>query len=132
VSVHVRLRVASEAYAVPVQQVLEVADLGRVWAVPRARPELLGVRNLRGQILPVIDLTLLFGLLRTGPPTRLLVTGAGGRQAGFAVDEVSGVGQLGDPAEETESGLLLGAALSEGDLVGVIDVVRVFDVLEQA
>jgi purine-binding chemotaxis protein CheW len=132
VSVHVRLRVASEAYAVPVQQVLEVADLGRVWAVPRARPELLGVRNLRGQILPVIDLTLLFGILRTGPPSRLLVAEAGGRQAGFAVDEVSGVGELGDPAEETESGLLLGAALSEGDLVGVIDVVRVFDVLEQA
>jgi chemotaxis signal transduction protein len=131
VSVHVRLRVASEAYAVPVQQVLEVADLGRVRAVPRARPEVVGVRNLRGQILPVIDLALLFGLVRTGPPGRLLVAEAGGRQAGFAVDEVSGIGQLGDPAEETESGLLLGAALSDGDLIGVIDVVRIFDLLEQ-
>jgi purine-binding chemotaxis protein CheW len=132
VSVHVRLRVASEAYAVPVEHVLEVADLGQVWAVPRARPELLGVRNLRGQILPVVDLTLLFGIPRTVPPTRLLVAEAGGRRAGFAIDEVSGVGQLGDPAEETESDLLLGAVLGEGELIGVIDVVRVFDSLERA
>jgi purine-binding chemotaxis protein CheW len=132
VSVHVRLRVASEAYAVPVEHVLEVADLGHVWAVPRARPELLGVRNLRGQILPVVDLTLLFGIPRTVPPTRLLVAEAGGRRAGFAIDEVSGVGQLGDPAEETESDLLLGAVLGEGELIGVIDVVRVFDSLERA
>jgi two-component system chemotaxis response regulator CheV len=132
VSVHVRLRVASEAYAVPVEHVLEVAGLGQVRAVPRARPELLGVRNMRGQILPVVDLARLLGIPRTVPPTRLLVVEAGDRRAGFAIDEVSGVGQLGDPAEETGSGLLLGAALADGDLIGVIDVVRVFDSLEQA
>jgi chemotaxis signal transduction protein len=129
VSVHVRLRVASEAYAMPVEHVLEVAGLGQVRAVPGARPELLGVRNRRGQILPVADLALLLGIPRTAPPGRLLVAEAGGRRAGFAIDEVSGVGELADPAEETESGLLVGAAFSEGDLIGVIDVPRVFDSL---
>jgi chemotaxis signal transduction protein len=132
VSVHVRLRVASEAYAMPVEHVLEVADLGQVRAVPRSRPELLGVRNLRGQVLPVVDLALLFGIPRTVPPGRMIVAEAGGRRAGFAIDEVSGVGELGDPAEETESDLLVGAALGGGDLIGVIDVPRVFDSLEQA
>ncbi len=131
-SVHVRLRVASEAYAMPVEHVLEVADLGQVRAVPRSRPELLGVRNLRGQVLPVVDLALLFGIPRTVPPGRMIVAEAGGRRAGFAIDEVSGVGELGDPAEETESDLLVGAALGGGDLIGVIDVPRVFDSLEQA
>ena len=131
-SVHVRLRVASEAYAMPVEHVLEVADLGQVRAVPRSRPELLGVRNLRGQVLPVVDLALLFGIPRTVPPGRMIVAEAGGHRAGFAIDEVSGVGELGDPAEETESDLLVGAALGGGDLIGVIDVPRVFDSLEQA
>lgn len=130
-SVHVRLRVAAEAYAVPVEHVLEVAGLGQVWAVPRARPEVLGVRNMRGQILPVIDFAVLFGIAGPAPAARLLVAEAGGRRAGFAVEEVSGAGQLGDPAEETESDLLLGAALDGGDLIGVIDMARVFDVLEQ-
>ncbi len=106
-----------------------MADLGRVTAVPNARPELLGVRNMRGQILPVADLALLLGISRTAPPSRLLMAEAGGRLAGFAIDEVSGVGELGDPAEETESDLLLGAALSGGELIGVIDVPRVFDSL---
>jgi chemotaxis signal transduction protein len=125
------LRVASEAYAMPVEHVLEVADLGQVRAVPGARPELLGVRNLRGRILPVVDLALVLEIPRTAPPGRLLVAEAGGRRAGFAIDEVSGVGELPDPAEETESDLLVGALFGEGDLIGVIDLPRVFDSLEQ-
>ena len=40
------------------------------------------------------------------------------------------VGDLADPAEETESDLLVGATLVGGDLVGVIDVPRVFAALE--
>jgi chemotaxis signal transduction protein len=90
---------------------------------------MLGVRNLRGLILPVADLALLLGIPRTAPPILLLVAEAGGRQAGFAIDEVSEVGELADPTEETASDLLTGAALAGGSLIGVIDVTRVFDVL---
>jgi purine-binding chemotaxis protein CheW len=129
VSVHVRLRVASETYAMPVEFVLEVAELGELAPVPRSRPEMLGVWNLRGQILPVVDLALLLGIPRSAPPRRLLVAEAGGRQAGFAIDAVSAVGELADPAEEAESDLLVGATLAGGELIGVIDVPRVFDSL---
>ena len=130
-SVHVRLRVSSEAYAIAVADVREVVELGQVRAVPRARRELLGVANLRGQILPVIDLAPVFGIARTVPPGRLLVVAAGERRAGFAIDEVSGVSELGDPTEETESALLTGATLVRGDLIGVISVTRVLDSLER-
>ena len=91
-SVYVRLRVASEAYAIPVEHVTQVAPIGEVTAVPGSSATMLGVRNLRGQILPVIDLALLLGIPRTAPPAHLLVAEAGGRQAGFAIDEVSEVG----------------------------------------
>ena len=130
-SVYVRLRVASEAYAIPVEHVTQVAPIGEVTAVPGSSATMLGVRNLRGQILPVIDLALLLGIPRTAPPAHLLVAEAGGRQAGFAIDEVSEVGELEDPTEETASDLLMGAALAGGDLIGVIDVPRVFDSLEE-
>jgi purine-binding chemotaxis protein CheW len=130
VTVCVRLRVASEAYAVPVEHVSEVADLGEVRAVPGARAELLGIQNLRGRILPVFDLALLLGIPRTAPPNRLLVAEAGGRQAGFAVDEVSGIGDVPDPGEDAGSDLLAGATLSDGDLIGVIDMPRVLDSLD--
>lgn len=131
-SVHVRLRVSSEAYAIAVEHVREVAELGQVRAVPGAPRELIGVRNLRGQILPVVDLAPVFGIARTVPPGRLLVVAAGGRRAGFAIDAVSGVGELRDPTEETESDLLTGATLDGGDLIGVISVTRVLDSLERA
>jgi purine-binding chemotaxis protein CheW len=130
VSVYVRLRVGPEAYAMPVEHVREVADLGEVQAIPGSRPEMLGVRNLRGQILPVVDLALLLGIDVTTPPARLLVAESGGRQAGFAIDAVFDVGELRDPTEETESDLLMGATLAGGDLIGLIDVTRVFDSLE--
>ena len=128
--VYVRLRIASETYAMPVEHVLEVADFGQVRAIPRARPELLGVWNRRGRILPVVDLAQLLGIAHTAPPERVVVAEARGRQACFAVDDVSEVGELGDPVEETESDLLTGATLASGDLVGVIDVPRAFASLE--
>jgi chemotaxis signal transduction protein len=130
VSVYVRLRVDSEAFAIPVGHVLEVAELGEVAVVPRARPEMLGVRNVRGQILPVIDLALLLGIPRTTVPGRLVVAEDGARRAAFAVDQVSGVGELGDPTEETVSDLLAGAILADGSLIGVIDMPRVFASLQ--
>ena len=68
--VYVRLRIASETYAMPVEHVLEVADIGQVRAVPRARPELLGILNRRGRILPVVDLARLLGVTQTAPPGR--------------------------------------------------------------
>jgi chemotaxis protein histidine kinase CheA len=131
VTVYVRLRVDSEAFAIPVGHVLEVAELGKVAVVPRARPEMLGVRNVRGQILPVIDLALLLGgIPRTAVPGRLVVAEDGARRAAFAVDQVNGVGELGDPTEETVSDLLAGAILADGSLIGVIDMPRVFAALQ--
>ena len=130
---YVRLSVGAEAYAMPVEDVLEVAELGQVTAVPGARPELLGIRNLRGRILPVADLARVLGIVRTASPGRLVVAeDTGRRRAGFAVDDVPGIGELPDPDQDTGSGLLAGAALSGGGLIGVIDVTRVFDSLAGA
>jgi purine-binding chemotaxis protein CheW len=126
---YVRFRVADEAYAVSVLNVLEVAGLGEVTPVPGAARQILGVRNLRGKILPVIDLAALLGARRTQPAARLLVTESDGRRAGLAIDEVTEVGELADPAEEADSALLLGTMLDDGDLIGVLNLPAVLDAL---
>ena len=59
--VHVRLRVGGESYAFGVEHVLEVAELGEIAPVPGAPAGVLGVRNLRGQVLPVFELASVFG-----------------------------------------------------------------------
>lgn len=129
--VHVRLRVGSELYAFPVENVLEVAELGRVSPVPGSGPAVLGVRNLRGEVLPVFDLAAVFGIGREGAAERLVVAEYAGRRAGLAIDEVTDVGPLPEAAEETESQFLVGAALADDSLIGVVDVAKVFEALER-
>jgi purine-binding chemotaxis protein CheW len=132
VSIHVRLRVAGEAYAVPVENVLEVVRPGEVTPVPGSVAELLGVLNLRGHVLAVADLAQILGLRAAGAPARMLVAESGDLRAGFVIDDVSEVGELGDPTEATESELLAGATLADGDLIGIIDLGKVLNKLAQA
>jgi chemotaxis signal transduction protein len=130
--VHVHVRVGSEHYAVPVAHVLEVGDMGELTIAPGSSRAILGVRNLRGELLPVFDLAAALGLPRGAAPQRMLVAERRGVRAGFAVDEVTDVDGLPEADQETGSDLLSSAVLIDGALVGVIDVDRLFDVLEAA
>jgi purine-binding chemotaxis protein CheW len=127
--VHVRVRVGGEDYALRVDGVLEIGELGEVTPVPGARPEVLGVRNLRGQVIPVFDLATLFALGGAGEPDRIVVVEDGDLRAGFAVEGVVDVGALPDPTAAAESDYLSGATLVEGALVGVIDLPAVLEAL---
>ena len=129
---HVRVRVGGEEYALPVEDVLEIAEYGPVAPVPGAAAAVIGVRNLRGQVLPIVDLASVFGLSRSEAPERIVVTDEGGRTAGLAVDSVVGVEPLPDAREEAESPHLRGAALADGALVGLVDVASVLDASQGA
>jgi chemotaxis signal transduction protein len=129
---HVQIRVGAELYAFPVAHVLEVGEIGDLTAAPGAWHATLGVRNLRGDLLPVFDLAVVLGLPRSTAPQLLLVAERAGTRAGLAVDEVTDVDDLPEADQDTESDLLSGATLLDGSLIGVIDVDRLFDTLEHA
>jgi chemotaxis signal transduction protein len=129
---YAQLRLASESYAIPIAHVVEIATLGDLTPIPGARHEIVGVRNLRGQILPVIDLAQLLGLNPVAPPRQLLVAESGSIMAGFAIDEVNHVGELPDPSEGAESDFLLGTMIHDGELLAVINVPRIFSSLQPA
>ena len=129
-SAHVRFRLGTESYAVPVAHVLEVAELGEVTPVPGAPPTVLGVRNLRGQVLPVIDLAAVLGARRTERGARLVVAEKGGRRAGLAIDQVTDVGDVAADVQGTDSPFLSGSTLVDGELVGIVDVDEVFAAVE--
>lgn len=78
---------------VSVQSVREVVRVVAVTRVPEGPPFLEGVVDLRGTLVPVLDLRRRFGLT-PGPfdtETRILITELRGRPAGLIVDEVTEV-----------------------------------------
>jgi len=126
-ALHVVARVGGEQYGVPVEDVLEVADAGEIVPVPGSGPALLGVRNLRGQVLPVVDLAAVLGLPRTATPGRVVVVADGGRAAGLGVDSVKGVEPLPEGGEEADSPHLTAAAVVDSALIGLVNVTSVLD-----
>lgn len=100
-----------EAYGLRLEQVREVIRVGLITPVPRAPSFVDGVINLRGEVMPVVDLRTRFGLDRVEPTSlsRILITTIGGVNTGLvvdAVDEVRSVGldTLGAPPRVTTVG----------------------------
>ncbi|HEX7815940.1 chemotaxis protein CheW [Dyella sp.] len=90
---------AGQAYAAPLVQVSEVVRDGAVTPVPGAADDLLGIRLLRGQIVPVLDGRARLGLdLATGTSAqaRIVVLTHGGHQVGVRVDAVDDLLSLND------------------------------------
>ncbi|MBF0109405.1 MAG: chemotaxis protein CheW [Magnetococcales bacterium] len=69
------LRLGRELYAVETLRVREVLQRVKITRVPRARPEVSGVINLRGSIVAVFDLRTLLGIEKSLPdtPTNIVV-----------------------------------------------------------
>jgi purine-binding chemotaxis protein CheW len=129
--VFVQLRVGAEAYALPVDVVVEVTMLEASTPLPGGPRELLGLQNLRGHALPVYDLGAYLSGSATVNAARMVVVSGNGRRAGFAIDAVTGVGPL--PARtESDAQLLSGSALDGDRLVGVLAVEQLFSHLERA
>ena len=125
----VRVRIGDEEYALPVRHVPEVAEIGDVTPVPGTPGQVLGIRNLRGEVLPVFDMAAALSAAGGSDPQRIVLADVDGRRCALAVDAVVEVAELEDPTETVESPLLQGAVLLNGRLVGVIDVPALLDAL---
>jgi purine-binding chemotaxis protein CheW len=130
VSPHVRLRLGGESYALPISGVREVVDFGDVTPLPGAPRTVVGIRNVHGNVIPVIDLAGVLGLHVDERPAQILIVEDAERVAGLAVDGVTGVEVISDSIREIESPRLTGAVLLDGALVGVIDLQAVLAAVE--
>jgi purine-binding chemotaxis protein CheW len=124
---HLRIRLGAEHYALGLGHVLEVVELGEITPVPGSGAALLGLRNLRGEILPALDLCMLLGITGDSERRRLVVVADGARRAGLAVDDVIDFSRLPEATATVGSPLVRGGVLVEGALVGVVDVSAVLD-----
>jgi chemotaxis signal transduction protein len=59
---YLNFTLAGEIYAIQIFKVREVVELSRITRVPQAEDYMVGVINLRGNVVPVVDLRIKFGL----------------------------------------------------------------------
>jgi purine-binding chemotaxis protein CheW len=84
-------RLQNEEFGIPINQVREIVRLVKITHIPEAPGFIVGVINLRGEVIPVIDLTRQFGLPRQAqlPKTaRIVVVEMNESIQGMIVDEV--------------------------------------------
>lgn len=85
------LRLEDGLYAADIMRIREIIKLPRLAPLPRALPFVEGVINLRGSVIPVVDLRKRFGLpaVEHSDNSRLLILSIAGQSLGLIVDEVT-------------------------------------------
>jgi purine-binding chemotaxis protein CheW len=86
-------RIGTEEYGVDISQIQEIIRMVEITHVPRTPEFMEGVINLRGQLIPIVDLRTRFGMERAEPTknTRIIVTDIGTKRVGIIVDSASEV-----------------------------------------
>ena len=99
---------ADEFYGVAISAVEGIIKMQAITAVPHAPAFVEGVTNLRGKVLPVIDLRRRFGLApaQATKDSRIVTVDVGGQKVGMVVDGVSEVIRVPDEAIEPPSRLV--------------------------
>lgn len=88
----VGFRVGQQSYALPIEAVREIVRPPEITLVPQSPDHVAGVMNLRGRILPVVDLRKRFSSpVESSPKNRVLVTSSDGKLVGLLVDAASEV-----------------------------------------
>lgn len=131
-----------EEYGIEILSVREIIGLLPVTPVPQSPYYVQGVVNLRGQVIPVVDLRLKFDMpsLPATEETCIIVVQTGGAQLGIVVDKVSEVRDvMGDDivdaptlGHEINTDYILGIGKAGSRVLLLLDIERVFPVAELA
>lgn len=94
----IAFRIGEQEFCVDIMSVREIRGWTPATPLPRAPGFMKGVINLRGAVLPIIDLGARLGLRTSEPTARhvIMVAHIGGRTVGLLVDAVSDIIQLTD------------------------------------
>ncbi len=134
-------RLAEKSYGIAMQRVLETDRMPQVTFVPGLPSSLRGITNLRGDILPIVDLRQLLGWGETEltAGNRLIVVkSTADSQVGLIVDALGGLGTFGvdrsggveRSGNAVENELLNGSGEHKGQQVNVLDLDKVFTATE--
>jgi purine-binding chemotaxis protein CheW len=131
-------RLARQSYALPVEHVMQIISMVAITPIPQVSDVVEGIINVRGAIVPVVNLSHHLGLQKTHLQlyTPILLTQTNEGIVGLIVDEVTNVfsfpnDQITRPVDILPEGLgqapvLQGLTYSEGNMVSLLDLNHLF------
>ena len=116
----IEFRLSNEKYAIESVYIREVLPLKELAVVPCTPPYILGVINVRGQILSIIDLRVFFELPRQAATraTKIIVLSSNEMELGIVADAVTGARSI--PLDQVHVGLPTLIGIREVYLRGVV------------
>ena len=128
-------RIGENEYSVDIMSVREIRGWTRATSLPHAPSYVRGVINLRGAVLPVIDLALRLNLEAEEPTERnvIIVVDVHGRNMGLRVDAVPDIlsfprDQLQVPPEmeaDRDQGFVQSLTIHDGRMIRILDLAAV-------
>lgn len=119
VTQYLTFEIDKQYYGFDIKNVVEIAKIQEITAVPEFPSYVKGVINLRGRVIPVIDVRLRFHIeeLAYNDKTCIIILNVGGIDIGFIVDTVDEVVMLND--DEIEGSPMFGNGRSTIYITGV-------------
>jgi purine-binding chemotaxis protein CheW len=131
----VAFRVGEQEYCVDIMSVREIRGWTPATALPDAPEFVRGVINLRGSVLPIVDLAKRLDLQETAPSERhvIIISQIGTQIVGLLVDAVSDILTVmsdkiqptPDVASEVAKSFVRGVLAMEGRMISLIDLDRI-------
>jgi purine-binding chemotaxis protein CheW len=111
-----------ESFGLDIMNVQEIIRIPDITVIPQTPPYVEGVTNLRGNILPVIDTRVKFGMSKAerSISSRVIVVDVRGKKVGLSVDAVSEVLRVENSRIEEAPAMVSGA--DEGSISGVVKI----------
>jgi len=128
--------IGEEEYAVPILTIQEIIKPITWTRVPQTPKYVLGVFNLRGAVIPLIDLRVKFGLTSKNhnEETRFFVLKHEGEVAGFVIDRLTAAirikkSDIGPPPDtiESEESMIDGVGKQEGRILTILRVNKLLE-----
>ncbi len=133
-------KIGKEEYGIDILQVQEILKLPHITKLPKSKPYILGVMDLRSKVIPIIDLSTRFGIKTqtSGESSRAIVVDIAHRKVGLAIDSVSHVIKVNsddiEPPPPVVKGIsgkyIVGIAKVDDGFVVILDITQIFSTEE--
>lgn len=134
-------QLGKEEFAIPLLVVREVLGIPEITPVPQAPPHFVGIMNLRGQVISVMDLRTKLGIKpQDSSEKSIIILDLGGASLGVIVDCVNSVQNLDAESaiekpslENTKSNeFIMGVFKKEDHLTMILDIARALSVEDRS